>query len=51
MDRGAWWATVYGGHKELDMNEQLIFSRLKKKKKHMRGSSMESAKKKNPFHP
>ena len=19
MDRGAWWATVYGAHKELDM--------------------------------
>ena len=19
MDRGAWWATVHGGHKELDM--------------------------------
>ena len=40
------------GHKELDMTEQLIFSRLKKKK-HMRGSSMESAKKKKkkPFHP
>ena len=26
MDRGAWWATVhtvYGGHKESDMTEQL----------------------------
>ena len=21
MDRGAWWATVYGGHKELDTTE------------------------------
>ena len=21
MDRGAWWATVYGGHKESDMTE------------------------------
>ena len=21
MDRGAWWATVHGGHKELDMTE------------------------------
>ena len=21
MDREAWWATVYGGHKELDMTE------------------------------
>ena len=23
MDRGAWWATVYKGHKESDMTEQL----------------------------
>ena len=23
MDRGTWWATVYGFHKELDMTEQL----------------------------
>ena len=23
MDRGAWWATVHGGHKELDMTERL----------------------------
>ena len=23
MDRGAWWATVHGGPKELDMTEQL----------------------------
>ena len=22
MDRGAWWATVHGGHKESDMAEQ-----------------------------
>ena len=22
MDRGAWWATVHGGHKELDMTEE-----------------------------
>ena len=21
MDRGPWWATVHGGHKELDMTE------------------------------
>ena len=21
MDRGAWWATVHGGHKESDMTE------------------------------
>ena len=21
MDRGAWWATVHGGHKELDMTD------------------------------
>ena len=23
MDRGAWWATDHGGHKESDMTEQL----------------------------
>ena len=23
MDRGAWWATVQGGHKESDMTERL----------------------------
>ncbi|CAI9173503.1 unnamed protein product [Rangifer tarandus platyrhynchus] len=23
MDRAAWWATVHGGHKELDMTERL----------------------------
>ena len=23
MDRGAWWVTVHGGHKELDMTEWL----------------------------
>ena len=23
MERGAWWATVHGGHKELDMTERL----------------------------
>ena len=23
MDRGAWWATVHGGHKESDTTEQL----------------------------
>ena len=23
MDRGAWWATVHGGHKELNTTEQL----------------------------
>ena len=23
MDREAWWATVHGGHKELERNEQL----------------------------
>ena len=26
MDRGAWWATVHGGHKKLDMAEQLTIS-------------------------
>ena len=23
MDRGDWWAIVHGGHRELDMTEQL----------------------------
>ena len=23
MDRGVWWSTVHGGHKELDTTEQL----------------------------
>ena len=23
MDMGAWWDTVHGGHKELDMTERL----------------------------
>ena len=23
MDRGAWWATVHGGHKDSDVTEQL----------------------------
>ena len=27
MDRGAWWATVHGVAKELDMTEQLILTR------------------------
>ena len=26
MDRGAWWATVHGGHTESDMMEQLTLS-------------------------
>ena len=26
MDRGAWWATVHGCHKESDRPEQLTFS-------------------------
>ena len=26
MDRGAWWATVHGGPKELDMTERLSLS-------------------------
>ena len=24
MDRGAWWAIVHGGHKELDMTEHTL---------------------------
>ena len=29
MDGGAWWATVHGGHKELDKTEQLhIFNKV-----------------------
>ena len=27
MNRGAWWATVHGVAKELDMTEQLILTR------------------------
>ena len=26
MDRGAWWATVHGGGKELDVTERLTLS-------------------------
>ena len=26
MNRGAWWATVHGGYKELNMTEYLTFS-------------------------
>ena len=26
MDRGAWWATVHGDHKELDTTERLTLS-------------------------
>ena len=26
MGRGAWWAAVYGGHKESDMTERLTLS-------------------------
>ena len=26
MDRGAWWATVHGGHKEVDTTEPLTLS-------------------------
>ena len=26
MDRGAWWATVHGGHKESDTTEPLTLS-------------------------
>ena len=26
MDREAWWAKVHGGHKELDMTDQLTFT-------------------------
>ena len=25
MDRGAWWATVHGGHKELDVTEYTYY--------------------------
>ena len=28
MDRGAWWVTVNGGHKELDTTEQLTFNKV-----------------------
>ena len=26
MDRGAWWVTVHGSHKELDITEQVTLS-------------------------
>ena len=26
MKRGAWWATILGGHKELNMTQRLTFS-------------------------
>ena len=26
MDRGAWWATVHGGHKDLDATEVTEYS-------------------------
>ena len=29
MDRGAWWATVHGGHKELNTTERLSTAQLK----------------------
>ena len=41
MDRGAWWATVHGGHKESDTTERLTLSlpenreRRKRKKKRL----------------
>ena len=40
MDRGAWWATVQGVAKELDMTEQLNNNRMleKQEKKTMTGS-------------
>ena len=40
MDRGAWWATVHGVAKELDMTEQLNNNRMleKQEKKTMTGS-------------
>ena len=28
MDRGAWWATVHGGHKVLDTTERLTHTTL-----------------------
>ena len=41
MDRGAWWATVHGGHKESETTERLTLSlpenreRRKRKKKRL----------------
>ena len=29
MDRGAWWATVHGSHKELDMTKQHTHTRTR----------------------
>ena len=30
MDRGAWWVTVHGGHKESDMTQQLSMHKCQK---------------------
>ena len=35
MDRGAWWSTVHGGHKELDRTEQLSMHTSDKRSKKM----------------
>ena len=61
MDRGAWWATVHGDHKELDTTERLTLSLtshlsrgfpggsvVKKKKKHLPANSGDSG---NGFDP
>ena len=35
MDRGAWWATVQGGHKESDTTERLsVHPRAEQSRKH-----------------
>ena len=31
MDRGAWWTTDHGGHKELDTPEQLTLDSMEMK--------------------
>ena len=41
MDRGAWWATVYGAAKESDMTERLKNKREEEEKK-KKGQSMNS---------
>ena len=37
MDRGAWWATVCGGHEELDMTERIYTLSEEVHQNHLKG--------------
>ena len=37
MDRGAWWATVCGGHEELDMTERIYTLSEEAHQNHLKG--------------